>query len=70
MLIAADESMAVAARTEPGFTCRRGPNARCAARLSDADFRARCLIGIDLHIEVPAVTAARSHPAAARGGQP
>jgi magnesium chelatase family protein len=42
---------------EPGFACRRGPNARCAA-----DYQARLsgplLDRIDLTIEVPAVTAA------------
>ena len=42
---------------EPGFTCRRRPNARCAA-----DYQARIsgplIDRIDLHIEVPAVTAA------------
>src|SRR2546427_12897964 len=42
---------------EPGFACKRGPNARCAA-----DYQMRLsgplLDRIDLHIEVPAVTAA------------
>ncbi len=42
---------------EPGYTCRRGANTRCAA-----DYQARIsgplIDRIDLHIEVPAVTAA------------
>ena len=42
---------------DPGFTCKRGPNVRCAA-----DYQTRLsgplLDCIDLHIEVPAVTAA------------
>jgi magnesium chelatase family protein len=39
----------------PGFTCNRKPNARCAA-----DYRTRISGPLldDLHIEVPAVTAA------------
>ena len=43
--------------SELGFACRRGPNTRCAA-----DYQARIsgplIDRIDLHIEVPAVTAA------------
>jgi magnesium chelatase family protein len=42
---------------EPGFACKRGPNARCAA-----DYQARLsgplIDRVDLTIEVPAVTAA------------
>jgi magnesium chelatase family protein len=42
---------------DPGFACRRGPNLRCAA-----DYQGRLsgplLDRIDLHVEVPAVTAA------------
>ena len=43
--------------SEPGFTCKRGANARCAA-----DYQGRLsgplIDRIDLHIDVPAVTAA------------
>src|SRR6202041_3598394 len=43
--------------SDPGFTCSRRPNARCAA-----DYQTRIsgplIDRIDLHIEVPAVTAA------------
>ncbi len=57
MLVAAMNPCRCGRASEPGFTCRRGPNARCAA-----DYQARLsgplLDRIDLHIEVPAVTAA------------
>ena len=57
MLIAAMNPCRCGRASEPGFTCRRGPNARCAA-----DYQTRIsgplLDRIDLHIEVPAVTAA------------
>jgi magnesium chelatase family protein len=42
---------------DPGFACRRGPNARCAAEYQ-ARLSGPLLDRIDLHIEVPAVTAA------------
>ena len=42
---------------EPGFTCRRGPNTRCAAEYQTR-LSGPLLDRIDLHIEVPAVTAA------------
>jgi magnesium chelatase family protein len=42
---------------EPGFTCRRGPNARCAAEYQ-ARLSGPLIDRIDLTIEVPAVTAA------------
>jgi magnesium chelatase family protein len=57
MLIAAMNPCRCGRATEPGFTCRRAPNTRCTA-----DYQARLsgplLDRIDLHIEVPAVTAA------------
>ena len=57
MLVAAMNPCRCGRANEPGFTCKRGPNARCAA-----DYQARLsgplLDRIDLHIEVPAVTAA------------
>jgi len=57
MLIAAMNPCRCGRASEPGFTCRRGSNARCTA-----DYQARLsgplLDRIDLHIEVPAVTAA------------
>src|SRR6266516_3447450 len=57
MLIAAMNPCRCGKANEPGFTCRRGPNTRCSA-----DYQARIsgplLDRIDLHIEVPAVTAA------------
>ena len=57
MLVAAMNPCRCGRASEPGFTCRRGANARCAA-----DYQARLsgplLDRIDLHIEVPAVTAA------------
>ena len=57
MLVAAMNPCRCGRAREPGFTCRRGPNVRCAA-----DYQARLsgplLDRIDLHIEVPAVTAA------------
>ncbi len=57
MLIAAMNPCRCGRATEPGFTCRRAPNARCTA-----DYQARLsgplLDRIDLHIEVPAVMAA------------
>jgi magnesium chelatase family protein len=57
MLVAAMNPCRCGHATDPGFTCRRGPSARCAA-----DYQARLsgplLDRIDLYIEVPAVTAA------------
>jgi magnesium chelatase family protein len=57
MLVAAMNPCRCGKASEPGFACRRGPNTRCAA-----DYQARIsgplIDRIDLHIEVPAVTAA------------
>jgi magnesium chelatase family protein len=43
--------------SEPGFTCNRQPNARCIAQYQ-ARLSGPFLDRIDLHVEVPAVTAA------------
>ena len=57
MLVAAMNPCRCGRANDPGFTCSRKPNARCAG-----DYQARLsgplLDRIDLHIEVPAVTAA------------
>jgi magnesium chelatase family protein len=57
MLVAAMNPCRCGHANDPGYTCRRGANARCAA-----DYQGRIsgplIDRIDLHIEVPAVTAA------------
>ena len=57
MLVGALNPCRCGRANDPGFACKRGPNARCAA-----DYQARLsgplLDRIDLTIEVPAVTAA------------
>ena len=57
MLVAAMNPCRCGRANDPGYTCSRKPNARCSA-----DYGARIsgplLDRIDLHIEVPAVTAA------------
>src|ERR1700674_5570572 len=57
MLVAAMNPCRCGRADEAGFACRRGPNTRCTA-----DYQARIsgplIDRIDLHIEVPAVTAA------------
>ena len=57
MLVAAMNPCRCGRASDPGFTCKRGANVRCAA-----DYQGRLsgplLDRIDLHIEVPAVTAA------------
>ncbi len=42
--------------SDPGFACKRGPNTRCAAE-DQMRLSGPLLDRIDLHIEVPAVTA-------------
>jgi magnesium chelatase family protein len=57
MLVAAMNPCRCGRANDPGYTCSRKPNMRCSA-----DYQARIsgplLDRIDLHIEVPAVTAA------------
>jgi magnesium chelatase family protein len=57
MLVAAMNPCRCGRASEPGFACKRAPNVRCAA-----DYQARLsgplIDRVDLHIEVPAVTAA------------
>jgi magnesium chelatase family protein len=57
MLVAAMNPCRCGRASEPGYTCKRGANTRCAA-----DYQSRLsgplLDRIDLHVEVPAVTAA------------
>jgi magnesium chelatase family protein len=57
MLVAAMNPCRCGRASDPGFSCKRGPNSRCVA-----DYQARLsgplLDRIDLQIEVPAVTAA------------
>ncbi len=57
MLVAAMNPCRCGRAGDPGFACKRGPNARCMA-----DYQAKLsgplLDRIDLHVEVPAVTAA------------
>src|SRR6478735_9211243 len=57
MLVAAMNPCRCGRANDPGFACNRAPNVRCAA-----DYQGRLsgplIDRIDLHIEVPAVTAA------------
>ena len=57
MLVAAMNPCRCGRANDPGFACKRGPNARCAAEYQ-ARLSGPLLDRIDLHIEVPAVTAA------------
>jgi magnesium chelatase family protein len=57
MLVAAMNPCRCGRASDPGFACKRGPNARCAAEYQ-ARLSGPLIDRIDLHIEVPAVTAA------------
>jgi magnesium chelatase family protein len=56
MLVAAMNPCRCGRASDPGFSCKRGPNLRCAAEYQDR-LSGPLLDRIDLHIEVPAVTA-------------
>lgn len=56
-LVAAMNPCRCGRATEPGFACKRGPNTRCAAEYQSR-VSGPLLDRIDLHIEVPAVSAA------------
>ncbi len=67
MLVAAMNPCRCGRASEPGYACRRGSNARCTADYQ-ASISGPLIDRIDLHIEVPAVTAADLIlPAAGRG---
>jgi magnesium chelatase family protein len=57
MLVAAMNPCRCGRANDPGFACKRGPNARCAAEYQ-ARLSGPLLDRIDLHVEVPPVTAA------------
>ncbi len=57
MLVAAMNPCRCGRANEPGFACNRRPNARCTSEYQ-ARISGPLLDRIDLHIEVPAVTAA------------
>ena len=57
MLVAAMNPCRCGRASDPGFTCKRGQNMRCAAEYQSR-LSGPLLDRIDLHIEVPAVTAA------------
>jgi magnesium chelatase family protein len=57
MLVAAMNPCRCGRASDPGFTCWRGPNTRCAAEYQNR-LSGPLLDRIDLNIEVPAVTAA------------
>ena len=57
MLVAAMNPCRCGRASEPGFACKRGPNVRCAAEYQGR-LSGPLMDRIDLHIEVPAVSAA------------
>jgi magnesium chelatase family protein len=57
MLVAAMNPCRCGRASEPGYSCRRGPVARCAAEYQ-ARLSGPLLDRIDLHVDIPAVTAA------------
>src|SRR5213592_4965198 len=57
MLVAAMNPCRCGHASDPGYICRRGANARCAAEYQGR-LSGPLIDRIDLHIEVPAVTAA------------
>src|SRR5262245_43446808 len=57
MLVAAMNPCRCGHASDPGFACKRGANARCAAEYQGR-LSGPLIDRIDLHIEVPAVTAA------------
>ena len=57
MLVAAMNPCRCGHASEPGFSCRRGPVARCAAEYQ-ARLSGPLLDRIDLHVDIPAVSAA------------
>jgi magnesium chelatase family protein len=57
MLIAAMNPCRCGRANDPGFACRRGPNLRCSAEYQGR-LSGPLIDRVDLHIEVPAVTAA------------
>jgi magnesium chelatase family protein len=57
MLVAAMNPCRCGRANDPGFVCKRGANVRCAAEYQGR-LSGPLLDRIDLHIEVPAVTAA------------
>lgn len=57
MLVAAMNPCRCGRASEPGYACRRGPVTRCAAEYQ-ARLSGPLLDRIDLHVDIPAVTAA------------